>query len=479
MIVTGAVGVVIERVFYRRLTRGGGGYTVAGMGMIICGFGMSVALQNVAYLIWGAAPHPYPVSFGMPIFLGNIALPKSYLYILVSALVLMAVLHTFLTRTKLGLAVRAVAYNKDTSYLMGVNVPAMISLIFGVACAMAAVAGVLIGPINYVQIEMGYLMLLKAFAAAVVGGFGSLPGALLGGVVGGTLRDPVRGLPDRQLQGHLCLPAADYGIDGKTDRPARYHREGEGIVADGKNILRRRGAPAAWPGLRITGGAGTLRRRHYPNERRNDMNAVRKKEWLCPRNVVAGLAAGAMLAVAGAASAGVIKIGASLRMKTETGEKYGQMVVDELSAINAAGGVNGHTIEIKLAQRRVQVRHRRGERHQVRLPGQRASLRRLDVQLGVAADRGRHPQGRGADADPPFHQLQDHPEGQPLGVPGADLVAFLGRRGREVHGREHRHEDRLHLGLRRRLAGRCAEVLRVHPEFPRRGAALRGAVPGG
>ena len=185
MIVTGVVGVVIERVFYRRLTRGGGGYTVAGMGMIICGFGMSVALQNVAYLIWGAAPHPYPVSFGMPIFLGNIALPKSYLYILVSALILMAVLHTFLTRTKLGLAVRAVAYNKDTSYLMGVNVPVMISLIFGVACAMAACAGVLIGPINYVQIEMGYLMLLKAFAAAVVGGFGSLPGALLGGVIVG------------------------------------------------------------------------------------------------------------------------------------------------------------------------------------------------------------------------------------------------------------------------------------------------------
>jgi len=185
MIITGMLGVLIERVFYRRLTRGGGGYTVAGMGMIICGFGMSIALQNVAYLIWGAAPHPYPVNFGMPIFLGNIALPKPYLYILVTSLILMVVLHTFLTRSKLGLAVRAVAYNKDISYLMGINVPLMISLIFGMACAMAAVAGVLIGPINYVQIEMGYLMLLKAFAAAVVGGFGSLPGALLGGILVG------------------------------------------------------------------------------------------------------------------------------------------------------------------------------------------------------------------------------------------------------------------------------------------------------
>ena len=56
MIITGVLGVIIERVFYRRLTRGGGGYTVAGMGMIICGFGMSVALQNVAYLIWAPPP---------------------------------------------------------------------------------------------------------------------------------------------------------------------------------------------------------------------------------------------------------------------------------------------------------------------------------------------------------------------------------------------------------------------------------------
>ena len=141
MIVSGLIGILIERVFYRRLTRGGGGYTVAGMGMIICGFGMSVALQNVAYLIWGAAPHPYPVSFGMPIYLGNITLPKSYLYILITAIVLMVVLHTFLRYSKLGLAIRAVAYNKDTSYLMGINVSLMISLIFGVACGIGSGRG--------------------------------------------------------------------------------------------------------------------------------------------------------------------------------------------------------------------------------------------------------------------------------------------------------------------------------------------------
>lgn len=185
MILTGLMGIIIERYCYRRLTRAGGGYTVAGMGMIICGFGMAIILQNIAYLIWGANGRPFPVNSGMPIMIGDITLPVSYLWIVITSVVLMAVLHVFLKYTKLGRAVRAVAQNKEIAYLMGINVPLMISLIFGVACALAAAAGVLIGPINYVQVEMGYLMLIKAFAAAVVGGFGSLPGAIIGGLLVG------------------------------------------------------------------------------------------------------------------------------------------------------------------------------------------------------------------------------------------------------------------------------------------------------
>ena len=185
MILTGIMGVVIERVFYRRLTAQGGGYTVAGMGMIICGFGMAIILQNIAFLIWGAEGHAMPVQFGRPLQLGTITLPRSYLWILVVSVSLMALLHFFLKHTKTGLAIRAVAANKEIAYLMGINVPLMISLIFGVACALAAAGGVLIGPINYVQVEMGYLILIKAFAAAVVGGFGSLPGAIVGGLMVG------------------------------------------------------------------------------------------------------------------------------------------------------------------------------------------------------------------------------------------------------------------------------------------------------
>src|SRR5512135_873693 len=120
MILTGLVGVVIERVFYRRILRGGGGYTVAGMAMVICGFGMSIVLQNVAYLIWGARALPFPVTFGMPFDLGGITLPSAYAWIVVAALVLMGALHLFLKKTRLGLAVRAVAGNKEIAYLMGI-----------------------------------------------------------------------------------------------------------------------------------------------------------------------------------------------------------------------------------------------------------------------------------------------------------------------------------------------------------------------
>ena len=185
MMLTALLGMVVERVFYRRLTRAGGGYTVAGMGMIICGFGMSVALMNVAFLIWGADAEPFSIDLGMPLQIADIYIPQSYLLTAVVSFALMGLLHFFLKYTKIGLAVRAVAQNKDIAYLMGINVPVFISLIFGLACALAAAAGVLIGPMQSVQVEMGYLMLMKAFAAAVVGGFGSLPGALLGGILVG------------------------------------------------------------------------------------------------------------------------------------------------------------------------------------------------------------------------------------------------------------------------------------------------------
>ncbi|MBM3597606.1 MAG: branched-chain amino acid ABC transporter permease [Alphaproteobacteria bacterium] len=226
MVLTGFVGVAIERLFYRRLTRAGGGYTFAGMGMIICSFGMSIVLQNVAFLIWGPKALPFPVPFGMPIEIGDIALPRSYLWIIIAAVVLMTGLHLFLKKTRLGLAVRAVAHNKEIAYLMGINVPLMISLVFGIACALAAAAGVLIGPINYVQVLMGIGILIKAFAAAVVGGFGNLPGAVVGGLLVGVTESLGAGYVSgnyKDIYAFLLLilvlmlrPSGIFGVDARV-----------------------------------------------------------------------------------------------------------------------------------------------------------------------------------------------------------------------------------------------------------------------
>lgn len=187
MVLTGVIGAVIERLFYRRLTREGGGISFAGMGIIIAGFGISMVLQNIAFLIWTARAVPFPVNFGLPLEFGELMVPRSYLWIVAVTLILMATLHGFLKYTRIGLAVRAVAHNKDIAYLMGINVPMMISLLFGIGCAMGAAAGVLVGPINYVEVSMGIGILIKAFAAAVVGGFGNLPGAVLGGLLVGVV----------------------------------------------------------------------------------------------------------------------------------------------------------------------------------------------------------------------------------------------------------------------------------------------------
>ena len=81
MVLTGIIGVVIERVFYRRLTSQGGGISFAGMGIIIAGFGISMVLQNIAFLIWTARAVPFPVNFGLPLEIGDLMLPRSYLWI--------------------------------------------------------------------------------------------------------------------------------------------------------------------------------------------------------------------------------------------------------------------------------------------------------------------------------------------------------------------------------------------------------------
>lgn len=178
----------------------------------------------------GRSPCPSPVPFGMPMEFGDLVLPQSYVWIVGTALSLMVTLHLFLKKTRWGLAIRAVAHNKDIAYLMGINVPLMISAIFGIGCALGAAAGVLVGPVNPVSVQMGIGVLMKAFAAAVVGGFGSLPGAVLGGILVGVAGDLGAGFISgnyKDVYAFLLLitvlmikPSGILGVDTKVRRSA-------------------------------------------------------------------------------------------------------------------------------------------------------------------------------------------------------------------------------------------------------------------
>ena len=97
-VLMGLFGVLIERIFLRPLTKKGGGYTVAGMGIIICGFGLSVILQNIAYLIWNPTAHPFHADLGLPINIAGITLPMTYLWMLVTGFVVAGALYFFLNK---------------------------------------------------------------------------------------------------------------------------------------------------------------------------------------------------------------------------------------------------------------------------------------------------------------------------------------------------------------------------------------------
>lgn len=178
------LGYSIERVAYRPLRH------APRLAPLITAIGMSIVLQNVAMLIWGKQYIAFPTTllpqgrhdvFGASITDVQIA-------ILVLTVTIMAGLVTLVNRTRLGRAMRATAQAPAVAQLMGVNVNRVISATFVIGAALAAIAGVMVSA-NYGQAHyyMGFLLGLKAFSAAVLGGIGNLAGAMLGGLLLGVI----------------------------------------------------------------------------------------------------------------------------------------------------------------------------------------------------------------------------------------------------------------------------------------------------
>lgn len=183
VIIMGLIGMVIERVAYRPLLQS------PRISLLITALGVSLALQYGTMLIWGPNYLTYPIQFpttGITILGANITYSQIIL-VLVSAL-LMLILNRFIQGSIYGIAMRSISMDQTTSSLMGINVLRIISLTFFVGTLLAAVAGVMAG-LYYGTIDflMGFIMGLKAFTAAVLGGIGNIKGAMLGGFLLGMI----------------------------------------------------------------------------------------------------------------------------------------------------------------------------------------------------------------------------------------------------------------------------------------------------
>ncbi len=175
------VGVAVEIIAYRPV-RGAGS-----MSALITALAMSVFLENLAMVLFGANPKSVPAIFDLPSidFLGA-KLQCKYLLTIGIGLLMMLLLQFFVKKTRLGKAMRAVPQDKEASTLMGINVNKIITITFAIGSGLAAVAALMYcSTYPRCTTDMGSIMGIKAFIAAVLGGIGIIPGAMLGGIIVG------------------------------------------------------------------------------------------------------------------------------------------------------------------------------------------------------------------------------------------------------------------------------------------------------
>jgi branched-chain amino acid transport system permease protein len=195
------LGVVIERSAYRPLRR------QPRLTVLITAIGVSLLLENSGQLIFGADPKFFPQFIpGRNLSLGGLMISSHQILILGVSLLLMAALHTFVMKTKTGMALRAVSFNREAASLMGIPTDRIISITFAVGSALAAAAGVLVGLSNpKIDPLMGLLPGLKAFVAAVLGGIGNIPGAMIGGLILGVAEVLVSGYVSSTLRDAIAF----------------------------------------------------------------------------------------------------------------------------------------------------------------------------------------------------------------------------------------------------------------------------------
>ncbi len=178
MLTSALAGVLVERIAYKPLRK------APRLAVLITAIGMSLLLQNVGQKVFGSIPRSFPRQFTGLYRIGELNIDQSRAIIFVITFLLMLILQYFVVYTKPGKAMRAVSQERDAAQLVGVNVDRTIALTFFVGSLLAGAAGILVA-IVFPQIRptMGLMPGLKAFVAAVIGGIGIIPGAVLGGLI--------------------------------------------------------------------------------------------------------------------------------------------------------------------------------------------------------------------------------------------------------------------------------------------------------
>jgi branched-chain amino acid transport system permease protein len=185
LLATALFGVFINHLLLRPLI-GSPAFTI-----VLATVAVSTLLRAIVAMIpgWGAGTHRLsnPVA-GKVVSVGGVVVSAEHLMVIVVTVLLVALLYLFFSRARIGVALQATSQNQLAAGYAGINVRRMFGLIWGISAAVAALAGVLLAPVAFVHVNMGYIG-LKAFPAAVLGGFGSLPGAVIGGLIIGVIEE--------------------------------------------------------------------------------------------------------------------------------------------------------------------------------------------------------------------------------------------------------------------------------------------------
>ena len=185
VIVCTVLGILIERFAYKPLRK------ATSLAVLITAIGMSYFLQNMALIIWGSNPKVFPSvvnAEAIALFDRQLLISGETIVTVLACIVIMIVLTLFINKTKMGKAMRCVSEDKGAAELMGINVNGTISLTFAIGSALAAIAGVLLcSAYPTLMPTTGSMPGIKAFTAAVFGGIGSIPGAMVGGILLGVI----------------------------------------------------------------------------------------------------------------------------------------------------------------------------------------------------------------------------------------------------------------------------------------------------